>query len=147
MLVNLYIFRWHGWGHARSQGISRQLSGTVTWIQSQVMSCGIWGGQSGTRAYFLLVLRFPLPILTQSTAPHSLIIYHWCCMVIMLTVLLNNQPTDQPVWMIVLKVKSRMAWGTRMPQESSGSIRRVKTPHSIMDVLSYIWDTYTDPHY
>jgi hypothetical protein len=33
--------------------------------------CGICGGQSGTEAYFLRVLRFPLPIIIPSTAPHS----------------------------------------------------------------------------
>jgi hypothetical protein len=35
------------------------------------MSCGICGGQSGTGAGFLRVLRFPLPIPIPLTAPHS----------------------------------------------------------------------------
>jgi hypothetical protein len=34
-------------------------------------SCGIEGGQSGTVAGFLRVLRFLLPILILPTAPHS----------------------------------------------------------------------------
>jgi hypothetical protein len=34
-------------------------------------SCGICGGQSGAGAGFLLVLRFPLPILIPPTAPQS----------------------------------------------------------------------------
>jgi hypothetical protein len=38
---------------------------------SPVRPCGIRGGQSGAGAGFLRVLRFPLPILIPSTAPHS----------------------------------------------------------------------------
>jgi hypothetical protein len=38
-------------------------------VRSQVRSCGISGGQSGTGAGFLRVLRFPLPILIPPTAP------------------------------------------------------------------------------
>jgi hypothetical protein len=33
--------------------------------------CGICGGQSGTCAGSLRVIRFPLPILVPPTAPHS----------------------------------------------------------------------------
>jgi hypothetical protein len=36
------------------------------------MSCGICGGQSGTWAGFLRVLRFPLPIFIPPVAPQSL---------------------------------------------------------------------------
>jgi trimethylamine:corrinoid methyltransferase-like protein len=35
------------------------------------MSCGVCGGQSGARAGFLQVLRFPLPILIPPAAPYS----------------------------------------------------------------------------
>jgi hypothetical protein len=43
------------------------------------MSCGICGGQSGTGAGFLWVLRFPLPTFIPSTAPQSpsSIIWDW----------------------------------------------------------------------
>jgi hypothetical protein len=39
-------------------------------VQSQIRLCGICGGQSGTRAGFLRVLRCPLPIIIPPTAPH-----------------------------------------------------------------------------
>jgi hypothetical protein len=38
-------------------------------VRSQIRSCEICGGQSGTGAGFLRVLRFPLPILIPPTAP------------------------------------------------------------------------------
>jgi hypothetical protein len=36
--------------------------------------CGLYGTQSGTRAVFLRVLLFPLPIVVPPTVPRSLII-------------------------------------------------------------------------
>jgi hypothetical protein len=39
-------------------------------VRTQVSSCGICGGQSGTGADFLLVLRFSVPILVSPAAPH-----------------------------------------------------------------------------
>jgi hypothetical protein len=33
--------------------------------------CGVCGGQSGTGAGFLLVLRFPLPIIIPQNSPSS----------------------------------------------------------------------------
>jgi hypothetical protein len=46
----------------------------VARVQSQVKSCGICDGQSGTRGCFLQVLRLPLPILISPKTTHSSII-------------------------------------------------------------------------
>jgi hypothetical protein len=51
-----------------------QLPTTVAQVRSQVRSCGICGGESGTGVGFLQVLQFPLPILIPPVAPHSLIV-------------------------------------------------------------------------
>jgi hypothetical protein len=70
----------HTWvleGRAMAQAVSRWLPTAVARVRSQVKSCGIRGGQSGTGARFLRVLRFPLPILIPPTAPHSSIIRDW----------------------------------------------------------------------
>jgi hypothetical protein len=47
-------------------------------FRAWVRPCGICGGQRGTRAGFLRVLRFPLQILIPPTAPHpSSIVRGW----------------------------------------------------------------------
>jgi hypothetical protein len=56
------------WMYLRVHG---RLPTAAARVRSQVRSCGICGGQSGTEAGFLLVLRFPLPILIPPTTPHS----------------------------------------------------------------------------
>jgi hypothetical protein len=58
-------------GRAITQEVSRRLPTVAARVRAQVRSCGICGGQSGTGASFLRVLRFPLSILIPPTAPHS----------------------------------------------------------------------------
>jgi hypothetical protein len=47
------------------------VSWSGVYIFPSVRSCGICGGQRGTVAGFLRVLRLPLPILIPPTAPHA----------------------------------------------------------------------------
>jgi hypothetical protein len=53
------------------QAVSRQFSTAATRVRVRVWSCGICGGQNGTRAGFIRVFRFPLLILIPPTAPYS----------------------------------------------------------------------------
>jgi hypothetical protein len=57
--------------HSVAQAVSRRLPTSTARVRAQVKSCGIYGGQSGIKSGFLLVLQFPLPILILPTAPHS----------------------------------------------------------------------------
>jgi hypothetical protein len=45
------------------QALGRRLPTAATGVRTQVRSCRISGGQSGTEVGFLRLLRFPLPIL------------------------------------------------------------------------------------
>jgi hypothetical protein len=58
-------------GSAIAQAVSRRLPTADVRVRAQVRSCEISGGQSGTGAGFLRVLRFPLPIFIPPIAPHS----------------------------------------------------------------------------
>jgi hypothetical protein len=58
-------------GRAIAQAVSPRLPTVAARARAQVTSCGIFGGQSGTGASFLRVLRFPPPILILPTAPYS----------------------------------------------------------------------------
>jgi hypothetical protein len=54
---------------AIAQAVSGWLPTAAARVRSRVWSSGICGGQSGTEAGFLRVLRFPLPILIEPIAP------------------------------------------------------------------------------
>jgi hypothetical protein len=62
------MLEWLKYRHGRARA---QLSTAAGQVRSQVRSCGICDGQSGTGANFLRVLRFPMAILIPPTAPHS----------------------------------------------------------------------------
>jgi hypothetical protein len=54
--------------------VSSRVPTTASCIRFQVGTCGIFGGQSGTRAGFLEVLQFLLPVFIPPSASYSLII-------------------------------------------------------------------------
>jgi hypothetical protein len=64
-------------GCALAQEVSRRPPTEAARVRAQVRSCWIFGGQSGTGAGFLRVLRFTLPILSPSNSPNSSIIQGW----------------------------------------------------------------------
>jgi hypothetical protein len=49
-------------GRAVAEAVSRWLPTAAAWVRFRA-ACGVCGGQSGTGAGFLRVLRFPLPII------------------------------------------------------------------------------------
>jgi hypothetical protein len=69
--INMYIIVTDG--RATAQAVSRRLPTSAARVLSMVRSREICG-QSGIRADFLQVLRFPLPILIPLKAPRSLTI-------------------------------------------------------------------------
>jgi hypothetical protein len=58
-------------GSVIAQAVSRWLPIAAARVRSKVKLCGISGGQSGSGAGFLRLLRFPLPVLIPLTASHS----------------------------------------------------------------------------
>jgi hypothetical protein len=59
---------------AIAEAVGSRLPTAVTLVRAQFGSCGVCGKQSGSRASFLQLLRFPMPILIPLTSPHSSII-------------------------------------------------------------------------
>jgi hypothetical protein len=56
---------------AIAQAVSRPLPTAAARVPARARLCGSCGGKSGTRAGFLRVLRFPLPIIIPPTIPLS----------------------------------------------------------------------------
>jgi hypothetical protein len=56
------IWYYHNGGSAVAQTVSRWLPTAAAWVRVRA-ACGVCGGQSGTGAGFLRVLRLPLPII------------------------------------------------------------------------------------
>jgi hypothetical protein len=59
------------YGRATAQAVSRWLPASAARVRARVVPCEICDGQRGTRAGFLQVLRFPLPIFIPPIAPQS----------------------------------------------------------------------------
>jgi hypothetical protein len=68
-ILTNYIFLIESIRRAIAQAVSRWLPTAAKRVPARVRLCGICGGQSGTGAGFLRVLRFPLPIRIPPIAP------------------------------------------------------------------------------
>jgi hypothetical protein len=71
LLLHFWLTLEHGAsiGRAVAQAVRRSLPTSATRVRVRA-ACGVCGGQSGTGAGFLRVLRFPLPII-PSISPSS----------------------------------------------------------------------------
>jgi hypothetical protein len=66
-----WYFGYSALGPCLSSGGYSTASHAPAWVQSEVESCGICGGQSGTGEGFFQVLLFPLPIVIPSDVSYS----------------------------------------------------------------------------
>jgi hypothetical protein len=64
-------------GRAKARAVSRRLTTTAARARTRVWSCEICGGQSGTGAGFLRVLRFPLPVRIPPATSQSSSVWGW----------------------------------------------------------------------
>jgi hypothetical protein len=63
-------------GRAVAQVVSPWPPAAAARVGPWVKSCGICGGQSGTRIGFIRVHRFPLPLIHSTNCPTVITIYH-----------------------------------------------------------------------
>jgi hypothetical protein len=66
----------HSSGRVIAQAVNRRLPTAAARVLARVRSCGIYGGQSGTGAGFLRLIRLPLLILIPPIAAQP-IIWGW----------------------------------------------------------------------
>jgi hypothetical protein len=66
-----------GQGRAVSEASSSRLLTEAARIQTQVKSCGIYGGQNLNGAGFLRVLHFLLPVFILANVPYSSLTWGW----------------------------------------------------------------------
>jgi hypothetical protein len=69
----------HRFGRSIAQAANRRLPTSAARVRARVRSCGICGGQSGTGAGFLRVLRFPSPISIPPITPQLSSTIIWGC--------------------------------------------------------------------
>jgi hypothetical protein len=65
-------------GRAAGHAVSRWVPTAAARVRARVNSCWFCGGQSGTDTAFILILRFPLPLLHSTNCSTIItIIYGW----------------------------------------------------------------------
>jgi hypothetical protein len=69
--IILQNFSKFAFDRAIAQSVGHRLPTAAARVRAKFRSCGICGGQSGTGAGFLRVLRFPLPLCIPPIAPQS----------------------------------------------------------------------------
>jgi hypothetical protein len=91
-------------GRGISQAVCHPLPTAAARVRSQVISCMIRGGQSGTGMGFLRALRFPLPILIQPTPPYLFLSYHRLYKISILIASFNNQLKEKVAKEVMLMI-------------------------------------------
>jgi hypothetical protein len=92
--------------------VNRRLPTSAAHVRARVRSCGIYGGESGTGADFLRVLRFPLPTFIPPIAPQSAslsIMWGWCNKLIVATVPSGLSLTPLIIIIIIVQYSHRVS--------------------------------------